>query len=77
LHQAFRQRSITADHQTVQASRRHVLIAAGPDDVEQTNHNVQSLHALLAEFRAAGVILAQFNRTGQTDRSGNGMPDIT
>lgn len=45
--------------------------------LEQTNYNVQSLHAMLAEFRAAGVVLAQFNRTGQTDRSGNGMPDIT
>lgn len=45
--------------------------------LEQTNYNVQALHAMLAEFQAAGVILAQFNRTGQTDRSGNGMPDIT
>ena len=44
--------------------------------LEQTNYNVQRLHDLLSEFRAAGVVLAQFNRSSQCDRAG-GMPDIT
>lgn len=44
--------------------------------LEQTNHNVQRLHDLLSEAQAAGVVLAQFNRSSQSDRAG-GMPDIT
>ena len=44
--------------------------------LEQTNYNVQQIHDLLSEMRAAGVVLAQFNRSSQSDRGG-GMPDLT
>lgn len=44
--------------------------------LERTNYNVEQLHALLSEYHAAGVLLAQFNRSSQSGGAG-GLPDIT